>query len=326
MNWRTYSLAACILQTFLAIISSAQTAPSDPVVESNASGFRGQVSVGYVLIPVVARTKAGYANKLDLEDFTVTVDGRPVPIESFDEGSSAPVTLLILQDLSGSIANAGKLSLSRFAIERLLINNRPGDQYALASFANGELTLDVPFTEKSELINQSMKTWAPSGVTALHDAVYGLPELSQRVQSARRAAVVITDGADNASEIEPGDARLKVREAELPAYVLGLSTGSPDQLDPAGSKLHRYADVLNLLAHQSGGMYFWISTPNDVVRACASIAADLRHQYVLGFSTSDNGETAYRRIEVSTRKKTVKLSYRKGYNGRSPKVVSGSSM
>jgi Ca-activated chloride channel family protein len=284
------------------------------------------MSVGYVLVPVVARTKAGYADRLDLADFKVTVDGETVPIESFDHGASAPVTLLILQDLSGSIANAGKLSLSRFAIERLLVKTLPGDQWALASFANGRVGVDVPFTNNVDELLMATGKWHPSGVTALHDAVYELPTLSRGVQSARRAAVLITDGADNASEIGPKEARQAIREAELPVYVLGLSTGSPEDLDTSGKKLHRYADVLNLLAHQSGGKYFWISSPNDLVRACGSISSDLRHQYVLGFPTADTGELRYREIEVSTAKKKVALTFRKGYLGRAPRVATRPSM
>jgi Ca-activated chloride channel family protein len=305
--------------------SAAQLSPADQGDDQQA-GFSGQVSVGYVLVPVIARTNIGYADKLDIRDFNVTVDGEPISIESFDEGGTAPVTLLVLQDLSGSMANAGKLSLSRFAIERLLTGALPGDQYALASFANGHLAIDTPFTEDILEIQHSMNAWKPSGVTGLHDAVYGLPELSRTVQSARRAAIVITDGADNASEIEPKEARQKVREAELPVYVLGLSTGSPETLDQSGKKLHRYADVLNLLAHQSGGKYFWISDSNDVVRACGSIASDLRHQYVLGFSTGETGEPGYRQIEVTTGKKKVKLSFRRGYHGRAPKVAAAPSL
>lgn len=318
-------LTSCNLLALTAAASIAQIQTED-LISANETGFSGQVSVGYVLIPVIARTKVGYADRLDLKDFKVTVDGKPVPIESFDEGGTAPVTLLVLQDLSGSIANAGKLSLSRFAVERLLINNQPGDQYAVASFANGQLGVDVPYTEDVGEIEQAINEWSPSGITALHDAVYGLPELSQTVQSARRAAIVITDGADNASEIEPRVARQKVREAELPVYVLGLSTGSPEILDYTGKKLHRYADVLNLLAHQTGGKYFWISSPNDVVRACASISSDLRHQYVLGFSTSDTGESRYREIEVSAKKNKVQLSFRRGYSGRAPKVATQPAM
>jgi len=311
-------------------ISIAWSADAQSKIEDESSveqaGFSSEMSVGYVLIPVVARTKSGYADRLDREDFTIRVDGESVPIESFDHGSSAPVTLLILQDLSGSIANAGKLSLSRFAIERLLVKTLPGDQWAMASFANGRVGVDVPFTNNVDELLKATGDWRPSGVTALHDAVFELPALSRGVQSARRAAVLITDGADNASEIGPGEARQTIREAELPVYVLGLSTGSPEDLDSSGKKLHRYADVLNLLAHQSGGKYFWISDPNDIVRACGSIASDLRHQYVLGFATADAGEIGYHEIEVSMAKKKVALTFRKGYVGRRPKVAVKPSM
>ena len=289
-------------------------------IGSAQPGFDAQVSVGYVLVPVIARTPHGYADRLQPQDFKLTVDGVTVEVESFDEGGAAPVTLLVLQDLSGSMANGGKLTLSKFAIERILTGNLPGDQYSLASFASGKLKTDVPFTEEIVDIENSISAWKPSGVTALHDAVWGLPDLSNSIQSARRAAILITDGADNASEIDPHEARLKVRLAELPVYVLGLATGSPLILDSAGKKLHRYADLLNLLAHQTGGEYFWISNSDDVVRAAGSIASDLRHQYVLGFSASGIGESRYRELEVTTGKKKVQLSFRRGYQGTAPRV------
>jgi len=284
------------------------------------SGFQDKVSVAYILVPVIARSPVGYAQDLVADDFQLLVDGQPIPFESFEVGATAPISILFLQDLSGSMANAEKLRLSRLAIERLLDQARTGDQFALASFADGSLTLDIPYSGEPDLIDKAMPLWRPYGVTGLHDAVSGLPELTRDRRSARRAAVLITDGADNASELSPSEARDQVRQAELPVYVLGLSTGSPDVLDRDGKKLHRYADILNLLAHLTGGQYFWVSNSNDAIGAARAIASDLRHQYVLGFSTSDSGRQKYRELEVTTRKKKVQLTFRRGYEGPPPRV------
>jgi Ca-activated chloride channel family protein len=284
------------------------------------SGFQDKVSVSYILVPVIARSSFGYVQDLVAEDFQLAVDGQPIEFESFEVGATAPVSIIFLQDLSGSMANANKLRLSRLAIERLLSQARTGDQFALASFADAHLTLDIPYSNEPDLIDKAMPLWRPYGVTGLHDAVSGLPDLTRDRQSAKRAAILITDGADNASQLSPSEARKRVRQAELPVYVLGLSTGSPDVLDRDGQKMHRYADVLNLLAHLTGGQYFWVASADEAIGAARTIAADLRHQYVLGFSTSSSGSHQYRELEVSTRKKKVSLTYRRGYEGPPPRI------
>lgn len=311
-------LTLSLLTGATGVVSAVAQTPPDGRPPSE---FSDSVSVSYVLVPVVARSPTGYARKLDRADFRLTVDGVPVAIESFEEGAAAPVSVLFLQDLSGSMSNADKLRLSRLAIARILTSRRVGDQFGLATFADAELRLRVPLSGESEAIEQFMSSWQPYGVTALHDAVFGLPELTDPLRHAKRAAILITDGADNASEMDPGEARNRVRRAELPVYVLGLATGSPSVLDREGNKLHRYADVLNLLAHLTGGQYFWISSVDDVVRASGSVVADLRHQYVLGFSTIDSGGSRYRKIEVTTRKKDVRLTFRRGYEGPPPRSV-----
>lgn len=284
------------------------------------AGFRDKVSVAYILVPVIARTRGGYVDNLKPEDFELKVDGLTVPFESFEIGDSAPVSLIFLQDLSGSMANADKIRYSQATIARILEGARTGDQFAMASFADNHVSLDIGYTDDSGRITSEMESWSPYGVTALHDAVSGLPALTLDRQSAKRAAILITDGADNSSSLSPAEARQQVRQAELPVYVLGLSTGSPEILDRDGRKLHRYADILNLLAHLTGGKYFWVTNRQEAIEAGTTIASDLRHQYVLGFSTSDENEIAYREIEVTTRKKKVQLTFRRGYQGPPPRV------
>ena len=289
--------------------------------ESNPQpGFQDKVSVAYILVPVVARSPLGYAQDLTADDFQLKVDGHPISFESFEVGATAPVSIMFLQDLSGSMANAEKLHFSRLAIEQLLGDARTGDQFALATFADGTLEMDIPYSDDPDLIDKAIPLWKPYGVTGLHDAVSRLPELTHDRQSAKTAAILITDGADNASELSSSEAREKVRQAELPVYVLGLSTGSPEVLDRDGKKLHRYADIMNLLAHLTGGQYFWVSSRDDAIRAARTIASDLRHQYVLGFSTSDSGSNEYRELEVTTRKKKVRLTFRRGYKGPPPRI------
>jgi Ca-activated chloride channel family protein len=194
---------------------------------------------------------------------------------------------------------------------------RPGDEFALATFAGEDTNIDVPFTEDLTVVRESVASWEGYGKTALHDAVALLPRISNDSRNVKRAAVLITDGVDNASTISAAAAREIVRQAQLPVYVFGLESGDPYAPPRLGRRhLYSYADMLNLLAHMTGGKYFPIASPDDMKEACATVAEDLRYQYVLGFETQGAGKSAFRSIQVEVRNRKVKqVLSRKGYQG-----------
>lgn len=295
--------------------AAAQDSANSDSANSN-SAYGEQIDVGWVLVPAVVRKGADYVHGLWEKDFELTVDGRPVPIASFEARADAPVSLIHLQDLSGSMALGDRLETSREALRCFLERARPGDDFALASFAGGRTRVEVPFTDDVSALGEAIATWRGYGTTALHDAVAWLPDVAVRDHAVKRAAVIITDGSDNASVLEPSQARELVRRAQLPVYVLGLETGSPFELDPDGRKLHRYADVLNLLAHLTGGRYY--SIESDPRAVCAAIDAELRSQYVLGFATGGSGHAGYRKLKVTVPGRKVDVLHRRGYSGRLP--------
>ncbi len=297
-----------LLQTGAAAL--AQEQPTD-------AGFGEQIGVGYVLVPVVVRTSDGYLKNLEAKDFRLLVDDKPVAIESFESRADAPLSTVFLQDLSGSMAGA-KLASSQEVLRHFLENATPLDEFAIAIFADGQTVVEVPFTSDLVALEESVTTWEAFGTTTLNDAVAWLPEISAGGTHAKRAAVLITDGAENASTLSPAEARDIVRRAQVPVYVLGLGSGSPYELGSNGEKLHRFADVLNLLALYTGGRYFPVTGPNDAKEAVVDMVDDLRHQYVLGFSTSASGKRTQRRIRVEVDGRNVKVLSRQGYTGTVP--------
>lgn len=272
----------------------------------------------WILVPVIVKSKKGYLDRLEREEFDLRVGGRLVRFKDFERRGEAPWSLVFLQDLSGSMGTGGRLEASQEALRFFFDRARPGDEFALATFAGEETAVDVPFTEDLEPLRESVASWEGWGRTALHDAVSWLPEISGDSRNVKRAAVVITDGADNASRITAAEARELVRSAELPVYVLGLQSGDPFAADDQGEKVYRYADVLNLLASMTGGRYFPIQGPDDLKEACATIAEEMRYQYVLGFDTSGVGTAEWRPISVIVKEKGVRVVARRGYRGTLP--------
>lgn len=301
----------------LALLVSAAAAAAQEQPLPGAA-FGEEVSVGMVLVPVVVQGRNGWVTDLEQDDFRLEVDGRPVAVEAFERRSDAPVSLVFLQDLSGSMASGGKLAASREAVLYFLDKARPGDEFALASFAGGATHLEVPFTGELPVLGEALGTWEAYGTTAINDAVAWIPEISAGGRAGKRGAVLLTDGVDNASTIPAGEAREMVRRSQVPVFVLGLGSGSPYELDPRGGKLHRYADLLNLLARYTAGRYFPVAGPDEVKEAVVAIDEQLRHQYVLGFVPSGTGEAGHHRIRVTVPGRRLKVLARQGYHGTAP--------
>ncbi len=314
---RALGLLAILTTGFLAAQQPAPAAPQEPP----ASTFADEVSVGLVLVPVVVRSGAGFAKNLDQDDFRLLVEGKPARIESFERRSDAPASVVVLQDLSGSMETAGKMDWSRQITRFFLDKALPGDEFSLAIFAGDEaLQVEVPFTSDQSALREAVSRWKAYGTTALHDAVASMPRISLEGRNPKRFAILVTDGVDNASRLTPEQARAVVQDAQLPTYVLGLSAGNPYELSTEGKKIYRYADVLSLLAAVTGGRYYSIANAEDLQKALTAILDDVRHQYVLGFSTGD-GAVRFRRLAVEVKGKDRSrrtVVFRRGYKGTPP--------
>jgi Ca-activated chloride channel family protein len=303
------TLRYLLLGLLPAAILAAQTEPAPP-------SFEEEVSVGYVLVPLVVRSGAGYADRLDEGDFRLLVDGKAVKIDSFERRSDAPASIVFLQDVSGSMEGSS-LDASRSVVRFFLDNSMKGDEFAIATFASGQGQVDVPFTADIGVLREAVGSWKGYGTTALHDAVAWVPSISNDGHNPKRFALLVTDGIDNASRITPEQARTIVRQAQLPVYVIGLGSGNPYDLPDKGEKIYRYADVLSLLAATTGGRYYAISNLDDLQKALAAILSDLRHQYVLGFPTGE-GKSSQRDVKVEVKSGDRTVLFRRGYKGPPP--------
>ena len=124
------SLVLALVVAFAAPRASWAQEPPEPNM-----AFTEVVSVEWISIPVVVRTGGAYVSDLGQDSFQLLIDGRPVSIEGFEGGPEAPISLIFLQDLSGSMALQGKLERSREAVGHFLADANGEDQFAMASFA-----------------------------------------------------------------------------------------------------------------------------------------------------------------------------------------------
>lgn len=306
-------------------MASAQSAPSPPP----AIEFSESTSVTWVMVPLIVHG-TDLDRPLRRQDLEMTVDGEPLEFEDFERAEANPTTILLFQDLSGSMANGGKLQASRRAAHCLLDHSRPGDQMAVVTFAAGKTFIETPITDELEVVAELVESWRGYGSTALHDAVTWIPEI--RLGNHQEiAAVLMTDGVDNASVIAPETARNMVRQAEVPVYVMGLRGSRLDEAkgarnprvkpskppDPA-AEFAPYREVLRRLAAGTGGRYFDAFFSTDVLSACEAVVKDLRNRYTLSFPITDQGEEAFHALRITVPGRRFKVRHRAGYVGRKP--------
>src|SRR5215203_309283 len=168
-----------ISQLLLLLLVTIPLRGQEPGQEEATPVFEEEVSVGYVLVPLVVRSGAGYADRLDENDFRLLVDGQPVKVDSFERRADAPASIVFLQDLSGSMEGTS-LQASQQAVQFFLDKSLKGDEFAIATFASsgagGGGQIEVPYTSEMSVLRESVANWKAWGTTAIKDAVAWVPD------------------------------------------------------------------------------------------------------------------------------------------------------
>ena len=113
-----------------------------------------------------------------------------------------PVSLAVLLDISDSMVGE-RLKDARHALDRFLFELlAKDDEYALILF-NHTPTVAARWTSEPEVLRPALDAMHGWGGTAIYDAVdVSLPLFESRHRQ-RAAGVIISDGADTASDIPP---------------------------------------------------------------------------------------------------------------------------
>ena len=116
-----------------------------------------------------------------------------------------------------------KMSGSQQLITAFLLHRRPDDQLALWTFGDDRVLERFPFGMGWYLLPRVLETLKPWSTTALYDMVLRVPEVLEKARHHRRAAILLTDGVDNASEQSAADEATAVAQRlDTPIYVLGV--------------------------------------------------------------------------------------------------------
>jgi Ca-activated chloride channel family protein len=264
-------------------------------------------SVELTVVTATVRDENGkLVTGLPREAFDVMEDGAPVTIAQFSN-ERVPLGLGLLLDISDSMFGR-RIKDAESAVERFLTALLdPADAFFLMSFNHQPRLL---FSWKSDAagVHEALVSLKPTGATAIYDAMAAaMPYLESRPRE-RAALVLITDGADTASDLTLHDLRPALLRTDAFVYAIAIDTPEPQ---PIAQRVN--VEMLNEITGQSGGRTEIVRATEDLATATANIAEELNHQYLIGYSSPHPGDGQYHSIRVRATNPAYKVRARAGY-------------
>jgi len=243
-------------------------------------GARLRVDVNLVQVPVTVTDPMNrLVTGLEKENFQIFDNNLGQTIKYFSS-EDAPLTIGIVFDLSGSMSS--KFLRARKALTEFLHTCNPQDEFFVVGF-NDRPAVIVDYTSDPDDVEARMVMLKPENRTALIDAVYlGIDHLRQ-AKYERKALLIISDGGDNRSRYTEGELRKVVRESDVQIYSIGIfDSSAPTEEEINGPTL------LKEICEMTGGRLFNVGADiNDLQDIASRISAELRNEYIIGYTPSD---------------------------------------
>jgi VWFA-related protein len=246
-------------------------------------------------------------------DFEVLDNGAPQSILSLRADRESPLTLAILVDMSGSMAIAPKIAMTREAYRSLLVQLRPGqDEAALFTFDEA-LHQRRDFTSNLASLEDGLSEFDPFGTTSLYDATAAAARKLASRAGTHKAIIVLTDGVDTSSAMTAHEVSGLASSIDVPVFVVATVPSIDQRVMLEGAKRAMPSDAADLrdLSEWTGGQFVFASTLVETAGVASRLIDELRQQYVLAIAAAEGHE--WRRLDVRVRRPSAVVRARSGY-------------
>ena len=292
-------LLACALSALLAARLIAQQPLTD--------GRVFQSGVEITSLTATVTDKEGHPiTGLPREAFEVYEDGVLQTITQFTR-ERVPIGLGVLLDISDSMFGK-RMDDARGAVDKFLFELLdPADEFFLMAFNHRPRPLTGWTREQGE-VRHALAGLRPSGGTAIYDAIMDALPLIEKRNRQRAAILVISDGADTASNATLRELRPALHRSD--AFVYAIAIDSPDR-QPINTRVNPAA--LREITAESGGRTEIVQNSAQLDEAAARIAEELNSQYVLGYTPPRGADGQFHSLRVRTPGTDYRVRARNGY-------------
>jgi Ca-activated chloride channel family protein len=315
---QSFALSILVFSLFVGASAFAQKPASKPNETRPQVQQRDdppqKIGVLEVRLPISAKHDKKFLPALTLNNFEVYEDGKRQKIEKFVAPSQLPLNIGLLIDTSNSVKL--KLPFEKDAGEEFIATvttYRKKDKILLTSF-DSDVELHQDFTDNQEVLIRALMKLKAGGYTKLYDGVYRVIEekmANLQDSEARRIMVILSDGEDTASEHTLRDAIEMAQRYDV--TIFGISTKNFRGVD-SGMVESTDDKELRRLCEDTGGQVFLPSQKIELFRSFTQIAQDLRQEYVLFYTPTNQAKSAKKReIKVKLVGADGRLYHKQGY-------------
>jgi Ca-activated chloride channel family protein len=286
-------------------IVAGQAVPQTVPMMRDARTLRSSVEL-IVVTATVLDENGRLVTGLPREAFEIYEDAEHQTITQFSR-DRVPVGLGLLLDISDSMYGP-RIRDARAAVEQFLLERlAPTDSLFIMAFNHAPRLLTT-WTNDAGTVRAALDTLRPSGGTSIYDTIIrALPLMDQRAPE-RAALVLISDGADTASDASLRDVRSALLRTD--AFVYAVAIDSPVR-QPINTRVN--AEALGEITNPSGGHTEVVRDTGDLTAATARIADELNSQYLLGYSSPHPGDGKFHSIRVKVSAPGYRVRARTGY-------------
>jgi len=295
--------------------AEAAFGPSPRSRASSYAGFTLHAATDEVSVFFAATDHGKPVTNLTRENVELRDKGdRPVAVTGFRSLSQLPLRLGLVIDTSSSVTDRFKFEQEAATNFMQKVVTGPNDLAFVIGFANSVLLVQ-DFTADQKLISHAVGQLAPSGGTALWDAVaFAANKLASRKEAepVARVLVVISDGQDNSSSDTLLQAISRAQRGEVAIYTVSTreATGSPEESALVGEH------ALTTIAELTGGTDFSPGSVRHLDGSLVQLEQVIRSRYLISYKPAAfKRDGQYRAIDIQAEKDGRKLrAYaRKGY-------------
>jgi Ca-activated chloride channel family protein len=252
-----------------------------------------QARSGMVTTAVTVRDRSGkLVSNLTEHDFVVQEDGSAQTMTRFTS-ERTPLSIAIVIDTSQSLRGE-PMQQTRAAARRFIETAlQPDDEVALVSF-NHAVNVAANWTTDRARVQAGLDALVASGSTAAYDAVFKTLSLLTTRSLQRAAIVVISDGADSASDRTPTQLKQQLAGTDVFLYWIAVDDANAR---PA-TRVNPY--TIAEIAAQGNGYSDVVRGTGDLDAALARVSDEINHQYMLSYepATPANGRMHTVRVTV----------------------------
>jgi VWFA-related protein len=291
------------MRLLVAAIAALLVAQNPPVRDPHA--FESGVELTSITATVVDKDGQPVTG-LTRDAFEVYEDNQRQTITQFTN-ERVPIGLGVLLDVSDSMFGA-RIQDARVAVDRFLFELLdPSDEFFLLSF-NHQPHMLTGWTDTPAVVRGALDRVKPWGGTAVYDAVLDALPMIERRERQRAAIVIISDGADTASNATLREVRSALLRSDSFAYAIAID--SPER-QAINTRVN--AQALRELTGETGGHTEVVQTSADLATATARIATELNSQYVFGYTSPKGADGQFHSIRVHATSSDYRVRARNGY-------------